>query len=67
VDAAVTGVAIAALVADGILAGLSLDKVIVQLPARRRIGAAAHAAYARAADLGTAWPSTRPWAWAPRR
>jgi hypothetical protein len=32
VDAAVTGVAMAALVADGILAGLSLDKVIVQLP-----------------------------------
>ena len=41
----------AALVADGILAGLSLDKVIVQLPARR-IGVAAYAAYARAADLG---------------
>jgi len=42
----------AALVADGILAGLSLDKVIVQLPARRRIGVSAYAAYARAADLG---------------
>jgi hypothetical protein len=42
----------AALVADGILAGLSLDKVIVQLPARRRIGVTAYAAYARAADLG---------------
>ena len=28
-DAAATGVAVAALVADGILAGLSLDKVIV--------------------------------------
>jgi len=52
VDAAVTGVAMAALVADGILAGLSLDKVIVQLPARRRIGMTAYAAYARAADLG---------------
>jgi hypothetical protein len=52
VDAAVTGVAMAALVADGILAGLSLDKVIVQLPARRRIGVTAYAAYARAADLG---------------
>jgi hypothetical protein len=52
VDAAVTGLAMAALVADGILAGLSLDKVIVQLPARRRIGVAAYAAYARAADLG---------------
>jgi hypothetical protein len=52
VDAAVTSVAMAALVADGILAGLSLDKVIVQLPARRRIGITAYAAYARAADLG---------------
>jgi hypothetical protein len=52
VDAAVTGVAMAALVADGILAGLSLDKFIVQLPARRRIGVTAYAAYARAADLG---------------
>ena len=51
-DAAVTGVAMAVLVADGILAGLSLEKVIVQLPARRRIGVTAYAAYARAADLG---------------
>ena len=51
-DAAVTSVAMAALVADGILAGLSLDKVIVQLPARRRIGVIAYGAYARAADLG---------------
>jgi membrane associated rhomboid family serine protease len=42
----------AALVADGILAGLSLDKVIVQFPARRRIGVTAYAPYARAADLG---------------
>jgi hypothetical protein len=52
VDAAVTSVAMAALVADGLLAGLSLDKVIVQLPARRQIGVTAYAAYARAADLG---------------
>jgi hypothetical protein len=52
VNAAVTGVAVAALTADGMLAGLSLDKVIVQLPARRRIGITAYAAYARAADLG---------------
>lgn len=36
-------------IARGILAGLSLDKVIVQLPARRRIGITA---YARAAYLG---------------
>lgn len=51
-DAAVTSVAMAALVADGLLAGLSLDKVIVQLPARQRIGMTAYATYARAADLG---------------
>lgn len=51
-DGVVAGVTIAALVADGLLAGLSLDKVIVQLPARRRIGAVAYAAYARSADLG---------------
>jgi hypothetical protein len=51
-DTAVTSVAMAALVADGLLAGLSLDKVIVQLPARRQIGVTAHAAYARVADLG---------------
>lgn len=51
-DAAVTSTAMAALVADGILAGLSLDRVIVQLPVRRRIGVSAYAAYARAADLG---------------
>jgi hypothetical protein len=51
-DTAVISVAMAALVADGILAGLSLDKVIVQLPARGRIGVIAYAAYARAADLG---------------
>jgi len=52
VDGALAWMATAALVADGILAGLSLDKVIVQLPARRRIGVTAYAAYARAADLG---------------
>lgn len=51
-DGAVTGVTIAALAADGLLAGLSLDKVIVQLPARRGIGAVRYAAYARSADLG---------------
>lgn len=41
----------------GILAGASLDQSIKQLPARRRIGAGAYAAYARAADLanGVAW------------
>jgi hypothetical protein len=52
VDGVVAGVALAALAADGLLAGLSLDKVIVQLPARRQMGAIAYAAYARSADLG---------------
>jgi hypothetical protein len=41
---AVTAVTMAALAADGILAGLSLDKVIIQLPARHRIGVTAQAA-----------------------
>ena len=46
-DTAVTSVAVAALLADGVLAGFMLDKVIVQLPARQRIGVSAYAAYAR--------------------
>jgi hypothetical protein len=37
---------------SGLLAGISLDKSFVQLPARGRIGLAAYAAYSRAADLG---------------
>lgn len=36
---------------NGILAGLSLDKVIVQLPARAAMGVIDYARYARAADL----------------
>jgi hypothetical protein len=43
VDAAVTSAAIPALVAGEILAGLKLDKVIVQLPARRLIRITAYA------------------------
>jgi hypothetical protein len=52
VDSIVRDVAVAALLVSGVLAGLSLDKVIVQLPARHRMGAVAYAGYARAADLG---------------
>jgi hypothetical protein len=52
VNEVVTGLALAALTADGLLAGLSLDKVVVQLPARQRMGVVAYAAYARSADLG---------------
>src|SRR6266496_4310092 len=42
----------AATAASGLLAGASLDQSIKQLPARRRIGAAAYSRYSRAADLG---------------
>jgi hypothetical protein len=37
---------------NGMLAGASLDQCVKQLPARRRIGVVAYAAYSRAADLG---------------
>jgi hypothetical protein len=36
----------------GLLAGASLDKAVVQLPARHRLGIAAFAAFSRANDLG---------------
>jgi hypothetical protein len=52
VDPIVRDTAVAAVLLSGILAGLSLDKVIVQLPARRRMGAVGYPGYARAADLG---------------
>jgi len=42
----------AATATSGLLAGASLDQSIKQLPARRRIGAAAYSRYSRAADLG---------------
>jgi hypothetical protein len=51
-DEMTVGVVVAALLLDGIVAGFSLDKVIVQLPARRRMGVVDYAGYARAADLG---------------
>ena len=44
--------ALAATVFTGLLAGASLDKALVQLPARRRLGASAFAAFSRANDLG---------------
>jgi hypothetical protein len=43
---------LAATVVTGLLAGASLDKSIVQLPARRRMGIVEFAAFSRAADLG---------------
>ena len=36
----------------GLLGGMSLDKALVQLPARKRMGAAAYVEYSKAADLG---------------
>ena len=44
---------VAATILNGILAGGSLIKSVVELPARRTIGLAALAAYHRAADLRT--------------
>jgi hypothetical protein len=51
------GLLLAAVVANGLLVGASLDQSIKQLPARRRIGAVAFAAYSQAADLanGIVW------------
>jgi len=43
---------LAAAVVTGLLAGVSLDKAIVQLPARHRMGIVGFAAFSRAADLG---------------
>src|SRR2546430_4022751 len=48
----VAALLIAAAIANGLLAGASLDKVLVQLPARRKIGLHAMAEYNRATDLG---------------
>src|SRR5207248_6045968 len=48
---------LAALLANGMLAGASLDQSIKQLPARRRIGVVAYSEYSKAGDLGpgVAW------------
>lgn len=43
---------IPATVLTGLLAGISLDKAVVQLPARHRMGVAGFAAFSRANDLG---------------
>jgi hypothetical protein len=37
---------------NGLLSGLNMDTALVKLPARRRIGAVAYAAFARGNDLG---------------
>src|SRR3569832_318294 len=41
-----------ATVLSALLGGMALQKLLIELPARKRIGVAAFAAYARAADLG---------------
>jgi hypothetical protein len=43
---------LAAVLANGLLAGASLDQSIKQLPARSRIGPVAYSEYSKAADLG---------------
>jgi hypothetical protein len=46
------GLLIAAVGANGLLCGMSLDQSIMQLPARRRIGVLAYSNYSQAGDLG---------------
>jgi hypothetical protein len=43
---------LAATIVTGLLAGASLDKAMVQLPARHRMGAVGFATFSRANDLG---------------
>ncbi|HEY3232582.1 MAG TPA: hypothetical protein VGJ87_25345 [Roseiflexaceae bacterium] len=47
---ALLAVVLAALACESILAGAALDQVIVQLPARQKVGTAAYAAYVLATD-----------------
>jgi hypothetical protein len=46
-----TGALLAAVVANGLLVGASLDQSVKQLPARHRTGPVAFAAYSQAATL----------------
>ena len=43
---------LAVTVVTGLLAGVSLDRAIVQMPARHRMGVVGFAAFSRAVDLG---------------
>jgi hypothetical protein len=54
---ATLGFATAAVVSNAMVVGATLDQSFKQLPARHRIGPAAYATYARAADLtgGVRW------------
>jgi len=40
-----------AAIADGLLAGMAVDRVVVHFPARRKIGTLAYADYARVTDM----------------
>lgn len=51
IDLTLLLIALAGLV-NGLLAGMSLDKAVVQLPARKRMGIPAFAAFSLANDLG---------------
>src|SRR5262249_30072290 len=51
---------IAAVLANGLIAGASLDRSVVQLPARRKIGVPAYSAYSVAYELeggAFSWPA----------
>jgi len=48
----VLGLNLGATVLDGLLAGGNVDRIIVQMPAWRRVGVRAWAEYSRNADLG---------------
>jgi hypothetical protein len=47
-----TAITALAVIANGLLAGISFDTSLVKLPARRRIGNIAYAVFARGNDLG---------------
>src|SRR5439155_15904975 len=47
---ALLAVVLSAIVCESILAGAALDQLVVQLPARQKLGTAAYAAYLRATD-----------------
>src|SRR5690348_16212782 len=48
----ITWLLVFATLTSGLLAGISLDKSLVQLPTRHRMGVVAFAAFSRAADMG---------------
>ena len=64
------GLMVAATAPGGVLAGASVDRTLIQLPAWRLVGAAARATFGRAANLGNGliwYPLPRIGAPRPRR